>query len=127
MKNVSLVALIAIIVLVFAGSGIVQAHSGYSSTWDHLGEYGYTVDYKADLDSSCWSNTPRALSERMTGAKARDMIAWHLTRTNNRLKVDSVAETKDSFVVLIVTKNDEFLVDKLLVAKDTGRIYRVYQ
>ena len=127
MKNSSLVTLIATIVLVLAGNGIVQAHGGYNSTWDHMGGYGYMVDYKADLDSSCWSNTPSALSERMTGSKVRDLISWHLNRTNDRLKVDNVAETKDSFVVLIVTKNDEFLVDKLLVEKDTGRIYRVYE
>ena len=127
MKRMRIVILIAAIALVAAGYGIVQAHSGYSSMWGHMGGYGYMTDYKADLDSSCWSNTPGALSEGMTGAKARDLISWHLNRTDDRLKVDVVAETENSFVVLIATKNGESLVDKLLVEKDTGRIYRVYE
>ena len=127
MKRMRIITLIAAIALVAAGYGIVQAHNGYNAMWGHMGGYGYMVDYKADLDSSCWSNTPRAFSEGMTGSKARALISWHLNRTNDRLKVDVVAETEDDFVALIVTKNDEYLVDKLLVEKDTGKIYRVYE
>ena len=127
MKRMRIVTLMAAIALVAAGYGIVQAHSGNNSMWGHMGGYGYMTDYKADLDSSCWSDTPGAFSEEMTGAKARDLISWHLNRTDDRLKVDVVAETENSFVVLIATKNGEALVDKLLVEKDTGRIYRVYE
>ena len=92
-----------------------------------MGGYDHMRDYGAYLESSCWSDTPGSFSGKITEAKARDMIAWHLTRTNDRLKVENAVETEDGFEVRIVTKKGKALVDKLLVEKDTGRIYRVYE
>ena len=134
MKRSTVMTLLVTFVLILAGYGLVQAHGGFNSSWNpmggswgHMGRYGHMMDYGSYLDSSCWSRTPETFSGKIDVEEAQDIVAWHLKRTNDRLKVDKVTETEDGFEVRIVTRKGEALVDKLLVEKDTGRIYRVYE
>ena len=133
MKRTAIIAIIAL-AIVGGGYGLAKAHSGYG--WNHMGsDYGHTVyrgnmmdfrapDYSADPDY-CGSTTTEAKVD-LTEKDAEEIIAYRVTRNNPNLKVGKVKGTEDGYEVQVVTKKGEALVDKLLVEKDTGRIYRVY-
>ena len=116
--------------LLVAGFGLVQAHSGYDHGRGHMmGGYGYgpMMGYGSYGNNGCWNAQERNTSEEITSEKAGEIVAFSLSRTNDRLKVGKITETEDGFEVQVVTRKGEALVDRLLVEHDTGRIYRIYE
>jgi len=116
--------------LLVAGFGLVQAHSGYGHGRGHMmGGYGYgpMMGYGSYGNNGCWNAQERNTSEEITSEKAGEIVAFSLSRTNDRLKVGKITETEDGFEVQVVTRKGEALVDRLLVEQDTGRIYRIYE
>ena len=135
MKRTALIAALAL-TIVGTGYGVAKAHSGYG--WDHMGtDYGRMgyrgnmMDYNARgnvVDQGyCGSATTEAKKLDLTEKDAEEIIAYQVTRSNPNLKVGKVKGTEDGFEVQVVTKKGEALVDRLLVEKDTGRIYRVLE
>jgi hypothetical protein len=141
MKKTALITALAL-AIIGTGYGLARAHSGYG--WGHMGnnyghmgnDYGHmgyrgnmmdfrAPDYSADQDY-CGSTTTQAKVD-LTEKDAEEIIAYRITRSNPNLKVGKVKGTEDGFEVQVVTKKGEALVDRLLVEKDTGRIYRVLE
>jgi len=134
MKRTAIIAVIAL-AIVGGGYGLAKAHSG--NGWNHMGsDYGHmgyrgnmmdynAPDYNAD-QGYCGSTTTEAKVD-LTEKDAEEIIAYRVTRNNPNLKVGKVKGTEDGFEVQVVTKKGEALVDRLLVEKDTGRIYRVLE
>jgi hypothetical protein len=134
MKKTALIAVMAL-AIVGGGYGLAKAHSGYG--WNHMGsDYGHMdyrnnmMDFRAPDYSSdqgyCGSTTTETKVD-LTAKDAEEIIAYRVTRSNPNLKVGKVKGTEDGFEVQVVTKKGEALVDRLLVEKDTGRIYRVLE
>jgi hypothetical protein len=134
MKRTAIIAVMAL-AIVGTGYGLAKAHSG--SGWSHMGnDYGH-MDYRGNMmdynapgysadQGYCGSTTTQAKVD-LTEKDAEEIIAYRVTRTNPNLKVGKIKGTEDGFEVQVVTKKGSTLVDKLLVEKDTGRIYRVYE
>ena len=135
MKKTALIAVLAL-AIIGGGYGLAKAHSGYN--WghmgygDHMGGYygGRMMDYRAPDYSPdqgyCGSTTAQTKLD-LTEKDAEELIAYRFTRNNPNLKVGKVKGSEDGFEIQVVTKKGEALVDRLLVEKDTGRIYRVYE
>lgn len=129
-------ALIAVLALAIVGTsyGLAKAHSG-GYGWGHMGsDYGH-MGYQGNMmggygygvgQGYCGSTTTEARVD-LTEKDAEELIAYRITRSNPNLKVGKVKSTEDGFEVEVVTKKGEALVDRLLVEKDTGRIYRVLE
>ena len=128
MKRTGIITFVETIALDAAGYGIVQAHSG--SGWGHIGYQGNMMDYSArsyGVDQGyCGSATTEAKVD-LTEEDAEQLIAYRFTRGNPNLKVGKIKGTEDGFEVQVVTKKGGALVDRLLVEKDTGRVYRVFE
>ena len=125
-----------VVALVIAGGfGIAKAHMGndYGRTggYGHMGSYGHMGDYShmgsgyggASAESPCWSGSAES-AVQINKDEAKSLISFQLRRSNPNLKVGKVTEKEVGFEVTIVTKEDS-LVDRLMVEKNTGRIYRV--
>ena len=124
--------------IVTAGYGLVQAHGSYN--WGHMGSgynmmgggygdhmgFGHMMDYRPRTNDYCWTDD-RAAARDLTREDAEAIIGNSVIRTNPNLKVGKVKVTEDGFEVQVVTKKGEALVDRLLVEKDSGRVYRVYE
>lgn len=137
MKRAAIITLVGLII-VGAGYGLARAHGGYG--WSHMGsDYGHMgyrggiggmMDYYRapgyDADQGCGSYNTQTRTN-LTEKDAEEIVAYRFTRNNPNLMVGKVKGTEDGFEVQIVTKKGEALVDRLLVEKDTGRIYRVYE
>ncbi len=137
MKKTALIAVLAL-AIIGTGYGLARAHSGQSGYgWSHMGsDYGHMnyrggmMDYGATgygIDQGYCGSTTTEAKVDLTEKDAEELIAYRITRSNPNLKVGKVKSTKDGFEVQVVTKKGEALVDRLLVEKDTGRIYRVYE
>ncbi|UCF31531.1 MAG: hypothetical protein JSV26_03725 [bacterium] len=126
--------------IVLAGYGLVQAHGGWSDRdyargWGHMGGYGgHMMDYghmgygSRNYDyEPCWTDSSEAKRADINKETAEEMITRYLSRTNPRLEVGKVTGTDDGFEVQVVTKKGQAIVDKFLVEKDTGRVYRLYE
>jgi hypothetical protein len=134
MKKTVLIAVLAL-AITGAGYGLASAHSG--NGWGHMGaDYGH-MGYQGNMmgyDSRtygadqgyCGSSTTEA-KVNITEKDAKELIAYRFTQNNPNLEVGKVKGTEDGFEVQIVTRKGNALVDRLLVEKDTGRIYRVYE
>ncbi len=133
MKKVAIIVVIAL-AIVGTGYGLARAHDGYG--WGHMGPgYGHMnyqggmmgyyggPGYGAGYCGSAASEGKLDLTEK----DAEELITYRVTRNNPNLKVGKIKGTEDGFEVQVVTKKGEALVDRLLVEKDTGRIYRVYE
>jgi glycine cleavage system aminomethyltransferase T len=81
----------------------------------------------AGVDQGYCGSTATQAKVDLTEKDAQEIIAYRFTRNNPNLKIGKVKGTEDGFEVQIVTRKGEALVDRLLVEKDTGRIYRVYE
>jgi len=134
MKKTALIAVLALTV-VGAGYSLAKAHSGYGwghmdSDYGHMGYRGHMMDFRGDAyvsDQGYCGNAATEAKVDLTEKDAQDIIAYRVTRTNPNLKVGKVKGTEDGFEVQVVTKKGEALVDRLLVEKNTGRVYRVYE
>jgi len=138
--------------LVVAGYGLVQAHG--SSGWNdydrgngHMGYSGHMMDYRSGYGQGmmgyggnyrghmmdtrdyqpCWDDGRTRVQADITEDAARELVEDAFTRRNPNLKVGNVKQTEDGYEVQVVTKKGEALVDRLLVEKDTGRVYRIYE
>ncbi len=136
MKSYKTIVGIMVIALVIAGGfGIAKAHMGndYDRTggYGHMGSYGHMGDYghmgsgygKTSAESPCWSEAAES-AVQINEEEAKGLISFQLRRSNPNLKVGKVTEKEVGFEVTIVTKEDS-RVDRLMVEKNTGRIYRV--
>ena len=127
MKKTALIAVLAL-AIIGTGYGLAKAHSGNS--WGHMGYRGGMMDYGApgyNADQGYCGSTTTETKVDLTEKDAEELIAYRVTRSNPNLKVGKVKTTEDGFEVQVVTKKGNALVDRLLVEKDTGRIYRVYE
>ena len=140
MKKTALIAILAL-AIVGTGYGLARAHNsgGGGYGWGHMGsDYGH-MGYQGNMmggyfgatgygvgQGYCGSTTTEARVD-LTEKDAEELIAYRITRSNPNLKVGKVKSTEDGFEVQVVTKKGEALVDRLLVEKDTGRIYRVLE
>ena len=137
MKKTVLIAVLAL-AITGAGYGLAKAHSG--SGWGHMGsDYGHMnnrgnmMDYNArgyggyGVDQGYCGSAATEAKVDLTEKEAEELIAYRVTRSNPNLKVGKVKSTEDGFEVQVVTKKGEALVDRLLVEKDTGRVYRIYE
>jgi len=122
---------LAIVALIVAGGyGIARAHmgggygGGHMSGYGHMGSYGGMMDYdRSDDEHPCWSDEESTSSVQINKEEAKGIISFQLRRSNPNLKVGKITEKEEGFEVTIVTKENS-LVDRLLVEKNTGRIYR---
>ena len=148
MKTI-LVAVLSLGIIV-AGYGLVQAHGSrgyndYDRGYGHMGySGGHMMDYRSGNGQNmmgyggnyrghmmdyrenqpCWDDTRARVQADITEDYAKELVEDSFTRNPN-LKVGKVKQTEDGFEVQVVTKKGNALVDRLLVEKDTGRIYRV--
>jgi hypothetical protein len=130
MKSGRTIIGIMVVALVIAGGfGIAKAHMGndYGRTggYGHMGDYGHMGSGYggASAESPCWSGSAES-AVQINEEEAKGLISFQLRRSNPNLKVGKVTEKEVGFEVTIVTKEDS-LVDRLMVEKNTGRIYRV--
>jgi hypothetical protein len=137
--------------MVAAGYGLVQAHgsrgwSDYDRGYGHMGSGGHMMDYRGGYGQGmmgyggnyrghmmdyrdyqpCWDDGRTRVQADITQDSAKKLVEDAFTRNPN-LKVGKVKQTDDGFEVQVVTKKGEALVDRLLVEKDTGRVYRIYE
>jgi hypothetical protein len=147
MKRKTVLATILGLALVTASYGLVQAHGGSGSSWfgmgsGHMGGSGWGhMGSGRHMDGPNWDHVGMTgalgfegvvyghdhmwRSERpLTGTEARD-IAEHTLGRSPYLKVGTVTEEGDRFKVEIVTSKSDELVNRLLVEKDTGRVFPV--
>jgi hypothetical protein len=134
MKRTVLIAVLAL-AITGAGYGLASAHSG--SGWGHMGaDYGHMgnqgnmMGYDSrtyGADQGYCGTTATEAKVNLTEKDAKELIAYRFTQNNPNLEVGKVKGTEDGFEVQVVTKKGNALVDRLLVEKDTGRIYRVYE
>lgn len=129
MKRTAIIAALALAVL-GTGYGLAMAHGGYSygNNYGHMGGYygGHMMDYAGPGYGSGYCGSASS-DLNLTRKDAEEIIAYRVTRDNPNLKVGDIKGTEDGFEVQVVTKKGGALVDRLLVEKDTGRIYRVYE
>ena len=134
MKKTRILIGFAIVTLVITGGfGIAMAHMGggygYGSagSYDHMGGYGSMMDNDRSNDEQpCWSGEESTSKVQINKEEAKGIISFQLRRSNPNLKVGKVTEKEEGFEITIVTK-DNSLVDRLVVEKNTGRIYRASQ
>ena len=134
MKRTAIIAVMAL-AIVGTGYGLAKAHSGYG--WGHMGsEYGHMgyrggmMDYRTPeygVDQGYCGSTATQAKVDLTEKDAQEIITYRFTRNNPNLEVGKIKGTEDGFEVQVVTRKGQVLVDRLLVEKDTGRIYRVYE
>ncbi|MDF1535787.1 MAG: hypothetical protein P1S46_04700 [bacterium] len=135
MKRTALIAVLAL-AIVGSGYGLASAHNTYG--WNHMGDDYGRMGYRGgmmDFDAPgygggqgyCGNVDTEARKLDLTEKDAQEIITNRITRSNPNLKVGKVKGTEDGFEVQVVTRKGEALVDRLLVEKDTGRIYRVLE
>ena len=137
MKKTALIAVLAL-AIIGTGYGLANAHNGASgygwghmgSDYGHMGYRGNMMDFRApgfSADQGYCGSVGTQTKLDLTEKDAEELVAYRYTRNNPNLVVGKVKGTEDGFEVQIVTKKGSALVDRLLVEKDTGRIYRVYE
>jgi len=121
----------------FGGGWGHMGGSGYSSM-DHMGQNRYKnpmMDYERSYNRNSRDDQrlfdrrngwPTSATPKITAEEAGDIVRGRVS-DNPNLKVGQITDTEDGFMLQDVTKKGEALVDQLLVEKDTGRIYRVYE
>ena len=136
MKSYRTIIGIMVVALVIAGGfGIARAHMGSDSSstggYGHMGSYGHMGDsghmgngYGGISAGSPCGDPNVESAVQINKDEARSLISFQLRRSNPNLKVGKVAEKEEGFEVTIVTKENS-LVDRLMVEKNTGRIYRI--
>lgn len=152
MKAKTILVAVLSLGIIVAGYGLVQAHGGrgwnnYDRGYGHMGyNGGYMMDYRGGYGQGmmgyggdyqgnmmnyqdyqpCWNDSGSRVRADITEDTAKEIVENSFTRNPN-LKIGKVEQTEDGFKVQVVTKKGEALVDRLLVEKETGRVYRVYE
>jgi hypothetical protein len=150
MKNKIVLVAVLSLVVVTAGYGLVQAHSEQSrgesrsgwfgmgsghmggSGWGHMGSGGHMMGsgwdhmgggYERGLDGSEYGRNNRWRGDRhVTSEEARD-IAEHNLGGNPYIKVGKLTERSEGFEIEIVTRKGGEIVNRLVIEKDTGRVF----
>lgn len=154
MKRRAILVTVLSLAMVTAGYGLVQAHGSQSRNWSigswfgmgsgHMGgsNWGHMGSGR-HMGGSNWGHMgfagPRGYGDTfyggesrrgsdrpLTSDQARD-IAEHTLGRNPYLKVGTVTEGNDRFVVEIVTQKGQELVNRMLVEKQTGRVFPVVE
>ncbi|MFV1956415.1 MAG: hypothetical protein ACC669_01430 [bacterium] len=129
----TLIGTMIVALVVAGGFGLAWAHMGsdYSGTGGYgpMGSYGQMGDLGHMGSGAKGEGQPCGGADvesavQINKEEAKGMISFQLRRSNPNLKVGKIAEKEEGFEVTIVTK-DNSLVDRIMVEKNTGRIYRV--
>lgn len=152
MKRKAILAAVLSLAVVTVGYGLVQAHdnqyrggsgggwfgmgSGHmgGSGWGHMSSGGHMMGsgwghmsggYERGSDGSGYDRDYGWRSNRhVTSEEAQD-IAEHNLRENPYIKVGKLTERSEGYEVEIVTRKGGELVNRLLVEKETGRIFPI--
>ena len=152
MKNKMVLATVLSLAVVTAGYGLVQAHGGQSrsgtgsgwfgmgsghmggSGWGHMGSgnnmMGPNWDHMGSGDALGFAGAVYGHDhmwrgeQQVTSEEARE-IAEHTLGRNPYLRVGTITEEVDKFEVEIVTSKSDELVNRLLVEKQTGRVFPI--
>ena len=149
--KIVLVAVLSL-AMVTAGYGLVQAHGGQSrggsgggwfgmrsghmggSGWDHMGSGGHMMGsgwdhmgrgYERGSDNPGYRRDDGRRSDRhVTSEEAHDIAESNLGG-NPYIKVGKLTEKSEGFEVEIVTRKGGELVNRLLIEKETGRVFPI--
>jgi len=153
MKRTAIIAVITL-AIIGTGFGLARAHggngsgrSGYMGYGNHMGgnygghmggNYGgRMMDFASPgygpksapgygpNNAPCWNTSDSRVD--LTEKDAEELIANRVTSGNPNLIVGKVKKTEEGFEVQVVTKKSNSLVDRLMVEKDTGRVYRIFE
>lgn len=119
------VLMIAVVSMAVIGGGYGLASARAGHPGNTTTDYGQMMGSYSNDEHPCESNSDETTSVQVTKEEAGNIVSYRLRRSNPRLKVGKVLEAEGGFEVQVVTKKGETLVDRLLVNKDTGDIYRI--
>lgn len=144
MKKVAIGTLVAALVIGIGGFAVAGPYGpGYGGGWGYgpmhmgpmMGGYGYGMGpgMMGGYGPGCsgwrggaYAPTSAPAAQPLTKESATQLLQTYLARMGNpNLKLGGVTETDTTFEGKIVTK-DGSLVEKLLVEKETGRMYPVF-
>ena len=152
MKRKTMLATVLSLAVVTASYGLVQANGGQSRNGSGGGWFGMGSGHMGESDRSHMANTRHMLGpywdhmgssdpltfnrqiyghdhmwrgeRQVTSEEARE-IAEHSLGRNPYLRVGTVIEEGDRFKVEIVTSKSDELVNRLLVEKQTGKVFPI--
>ena len=150
MNRKAILVTVLSLAIVTAGYGLVQAHGGQSrngsgggwfgmgaghmggSGWGHMGSGSHMTGPGWDhmgsgnalgFDGVVYGHDHRGRGERLVTSEEAREIAEHSLGRNPYLRVGTITEEGDRFEVEIVTSKSDELVNRLLVEKETGRVF----
>jgi hypothetical protein len=154
MKSKTILVTVLSLAVVIGGYGLVQAHGGQSrggsgsgwfgmgsghmggSSWDHMGSGGHMSgsgwghmggDYTRGSGGPGYGHNNGWRGDRqVTSEEAREIAEYNLGG-NPYIKVGKLTERSEGFEVEIVTSKNDELVNRLLVEKETGRIFPIFE
>ncbi|UCG39039.1 MAG: hypothetical protein JSV00_02035, partial [bacterium] len=86
--------------------------------------YGYGRGY-GPRGYGWWGPDRSAFGHTLSKGEAEKLVEWIIGRNPN-LAVGEVNEVEGGYKVQVVTRKGKNLVDLLMVEKDTGWVYRIY-
>lgn len=144
MKRKAALAAVLSLLIVTAGYGLVQAHSerspgGSSGGWfgmgsGHMGSRGHMMDhgwdhmgrdYTRGSYGSRYGRDNAWFGERPVTIELAREIAEHNLGRNPFIEVGKLTESSEGFEVEIVTRKGGELVNRLLVERETGRVFPI--
>lgn len=152
MKRKAVLTTVLSLVIVTADYGLVLAHgedsrggSGGSwfgmgpghmggSSWRHMGSGGHMMGSGWEhmgsgnhlrFDGSVYGHDHRRSGRGELTSEAAREIAEHSLGGNPYLRIGEVTRESDGFKVEIVTRKSRELVNRLLIHKETGRVFPV--
>jgi len=152
MKRKAIMTTVLSLAIVTGGFSLVQAHGGQSrngsgggwfsmgsghmggSGWGHMGSGSHMMGsgwghmsgrYERGSDGSGYDRDYGWRSNRQVTSEEAQDIAEHNLRGNPYIKVGKLSERSEGFEVEIVTRKGGELVNRLLVEKETGRIFPI--
>jgi len=144
MKSKTILVTVLSLAVLTGGYGLVQAHGGQSqggsggswfnmgsghmggSGWGHMGSGGHMMGSGWDHMSGSgygFDNTRRG-DRQVTDSEAIE-IAERSLGGNPYLRIGTVTEDGDRFEIEIVTRKGEQLVNRLVVEKESGRVFPI--
>jgi hypothetical protein len=154
MKSKTILVTVLSLVVVTAGYGLVQAHGGQSrggsgsswfgmgsghmggSGWGHMGSGGNMMGPNWNhmgsgnalgFNGVVYGHDHMWRGERQVTSEEAREIAEHSLGRNPYLRVGTVTEKNDRFEVEIVTSKSDEMVNRLLVEKETGRVFPIVE
>ncbi len=152
MKHKIVLVAVLSLAMVTAGYGLVQAHGGQSrggsgggwfgmgsghmggSGWGHMGSGSHMMGsdwdhmgggYASGSDGSGYGHSDGWQGDRHVTSEEASDIAERNLGGNPYIKVGKLTENSEGFEVEIVTRKGGELVNRLLVEKETGRVFPI--